>query len=152
MTEKFKKVNETIFGIKIDDTKNNTHDLAQAFGWKAEWWSQFAVGLNDFTNYIQAEYHLDETEPTPTKLSILVDFLKSDLFTKIGIPIETPNDYVMVGVAWAAAMAAREQTERHHHQGDLPEALKELMESMPEDLKKKIHVMAVKTHKHKHKH
>lgn len=95
-THNFKTVNEEILGIKIDD--RDREKISEAFGWKDE---DFYKVMNTMINYMRfqdaAERLNEGIMPESTKISTLVDFLKSIQFKSLGIQIKTPNDYFILG-------------------------------------------------------
>jgi hypothetical protein len=88
-------VNETIQGLVIDD--RDTDSISGAFGWDEEDFRKMTRAYIAFGRFQEAAQELDEDLPRGTMTSVLVEFLKSDTFKRLGIKLTTPNDYFMLG-------------------------------------------------------
>lgn len=97
-----KVVNEEVLGIKVDDREKEK--ISEAFGWPDEKFDMFYQTLKNYKRFVEAAEELNHDLPMSTKNSMFVDFLKSDAFRKLGIKIETPNDYFMLGFLYHAVM------------------------------------------------
>ena len=90
---------ETVCGLNIDSTENE--QISGAFGWDDVKFKSMCRALRSFNNFQKAAEDLNKDLPKSTKISVLVDFLKSHTFTELGTKIETPNDYFMLGFVWS---------------------------------------------------
>ena len=95
-----KIVNEQIFGLIVDDRKSD--QISEAFGWKKDKFDMFMSAYEKFKNFQFATEDMDTDLPLSTKISNLIDFLKSNSFKKQGIKIESPNDYLLLGYVFAS--------------------------------------------------
>jgi len=102
-----KMVNEEVEGLIADDRKTDL--IAEAFGWPEEKFTKFCNTYKAYRDYQLATENLEEDLPKSTKVSSLVDFLKSPSFKKLGITLHTPNDYLMVGFAFMAVVNRRDE-------------------------------------------
>lgn len=91
---------ETVLGIVIDDS--TSEKISEAFGWNEEVFQKFFKTYEAFINFQNAAEELEEDLPKSTKISNLTDFLKSSNFKRLGIKIETPNDYFMLGFLFSS--------------------------------------------------
>lgn len=97
---KFLSVNEEIFGLKINDS--GVERISEAFGWPDEKFDKVRDTMRKYFKFLEAAHDLDPDMPEHTKVSSLVEYLKSNAFRSLGIKIETPNDYFMLGLIWNA--------------------------------------------------
>lgn len=102
-----KTVNENVMGILMDD--RGTDRVSETFGWSQEKFEKALTKIEDFILFQNATdrlYDAGEPEmlPRSTKTSQLADFLKSTTFRELGIKLETPNDYFMLGFIFCASI------------------------------------------------
>lgn len=105
-----KTVNEEILGLFIDD--RGTDKISEAFGWTNEKFSKCLDKMIDFSDFQEAIDKLydagkEDALPEGTKTTTLVDFLKSNTFKELGIKLEKPNDYLMIGFIYCAMLTKR---------------------------------------------
>lgn len=96
-------VNEVVLGLLIDDRE--TDKISEAFGWNDDIFDKTYHTLMAYQNMQFAVEALEQDLPESTKISIFTDFLKSNNFKKIGIKIDSPNDYFMLGYILAISIA-----------------------------------------------
>ena len=104
----YKVVKENILGIQIDSSFSD--NISEALGWPDEKLKSMIDALEKFYKFQQAAEDMNKDLPESTKISILADFLKSDVFKKLFIKISTPNDYLLIGLVWAWVMMRPENT------------------------------------------
>lgn len=103
-----KTVKEDVLGLKIDDMNKGGTSIPNAFGWEDEKSVKFMDTFKKFRDFQFSVEELNEDLPKGTKVTNLVDFLKSDSFKKLDIKISTPNDYFMLGFTFAGVVSVME--------------------------------------------
>lgn len=122
----FKSVNETILGVVVNDIGKQY--MSEALGWDSDKFALLCSTMEKFYHLQEAAEALDEDLPESTKVSGLVEFLKSNAFKKLAFKITTPNDYFVLG--WAFCNVLQKLDRGHNHgimgQFDLRELLEDL--------------------------
>ena len=120
-------VNENVLGLLIDD--RGTNAISQAFAWDEKKSIEMVRKLQAFEDFQHAAERLNEGLPESTRVSMFVDFLKSNTFKQLGIPIKTPNDYFMLGFVLAAVIGIDKIKDNMAGQAGMPDVgnLKELL-------------------------
>jgi hypothetical protein len=96
-----------VAGLAIDDEK--TDMITEAFGVDTDKWTKMCDKMMRFFELQKAQFHLEPNLPMPTKTSTFADFLQSHIFKEAGITLEKPNDYFMLGFAFATVLGRVEQ-------------------------------------------
>jgi hypothetical protein len=97
-----KTVDESVLGLEISDS--STTDIPQAFGMSTEVFKELIKNYIAFYYFQEAAENLEPDLPKMTKISCLVDFLKSNSFKKLNIKITTPNDYFLLGFIFSSVI------------------------------------------------
>lgn len=93
------KTDVKAYGMVMKDDKENT--IPGSFGFGTDNYTKLTKEMfASFTNVI-TRADLDDDAPHPTKTSMFADFIQSEGFKSLGIKMETPNEYVMLGMAFA---------------------------------------------------
>ncbi len=122
-----RSIKEEVLGLVIDDTKSD--GIGDAFGWDKEKWDNFFDTYKAFRKFQEAAENLDKDLPEGTTISNLADFLKSANFKKLGIKIEKPNDYFILGYMTMALKAWDAMPNNLPNPMDLIKLLKRLSDS-----------------------
>lgn len=121
-------VNENVLGLLIDDRETDT--ISGAFAWDGKRFDQICKVLTSYWKFQLAAEELDDDLPRTTKISTLADFLKSNNFKRLGIKIDSPNDYFMLGYSYCAVLSM----EKDRLQRDMPAGMGGMMGLSPQDV------------------
>lgn len=100
-----KTVNEEYLGIMMDD--RGTERISESFGWSDEQFTKCFEKMSAFQDLQNAIDNLDDDLPRSTKTSTFLDFIKSNSFKKLGIKLDRPNDYLMLGFIFGSSLIKR---------------------------------------------
>lgn len=106
-----KTCNEEIMGLFIDD--RGTDKISEAFGWSNEKFQKTLDKMIDFSNFQESFDKLydagkEDTIAEGTKTTCFIDFLKSNTFKEMGLKLEKPNDYFMIGFIYCAMLTKKD--------------------------------------------
>lgn len=104
----------------------NAKNVSEAFGIKDKLFSKVGEVMHDF---FESYMETDNIE-APAKSVLLEDFLKSDEFAKSGYPLETSNDYFVLGYMFCGLVIHLKEK----YNTTIPEELKQLLLSKLSEL------------------
>lgn len=130
-----KTVNEEISGVLMDD--RGTDKVSETFGWEYKKFEECMDKMEAFFLFQDAAdklYDAGEPDmlPQSTKTSQFADFIKSSSFKQLGIKLETPNDYLMIGFIYCGTITKvgiEDLLDRYSGRGVDPEKMLVLLET-----------------------